>query len=253
MSNFTTNCKKCCFAIFNEVGQVGCKVGRLTKFIDMDKAVWTDDDYFVIQQVCNTSRSKRWAQEQHEDLIEAVMKEVEFRGDFVIVSHDDDDAEQKIYKSVKQCVAQDMDSHKIIVSVKNDKLKYYDLFKSLEEMCQPIPFQLVRIANTEDNDLWATIDGGMKKSTGVFSLLFGAGKNIPTNLISNINKIINEDLRKVSMIVNREDILSGLVIQTELYRHVRQYREFHKVIEEVAKEQGSSSMIIDWEEVCPTE
>lgn len=264
MSKIKTSCKTCIFAQFDNDVQTGCSFGRLEKFKHQDKAKFDNEqNSFIIQSVCNTCRSEKWAaQHQTENLIAAVEREIQIDLDFVIIAMGELDYAKIIDRAVKrsgECINQKRIKPKNIVIVSDSKdLNYPKLRNTIMEFIpdgQDINIKVVK-ALDDNLSLYNYLDTGVQKCTSRFFATFEIDEIIPVNLIETFNTTINTDLKQIVM-VKPYNKLNGLIIQKSLY-HLMQY--FDKVndegnlsivekVEKINMEVRSENNYINWDEL----
>ena len=261
--NFFTKCEPCIFKAYSpksilgeeEWKQSGCGLGRLKIFQAQDK-VQLDNGHYVIKGVCNTCRGESWAQQNnHFNLITKVYDEIRISLDFILTSLDNTkkDVVGDLAELVSQCLAQKQIKPKqIILVIKNKNIDYNELFNIIRELCGDIKFNIVRIVDQEA-DVHTCIEMGVQKSRSRYYAVFGDQERIPTNLITTLNEIINQQLKSLSM-VRPYDGYNGLILQRMLHRIFGGNRvmPIYEKIEDAATIQNSQANLYTWEELWKT-
>lgn len=257
-----TECKDCVFfkQIFEDdfpqewdmFDHYDCELERIDKFREQ-KLVKHIDGYPVIKGICNAKRDQQWVDELGIEDVEAKVKEqIQITNDFLIISYDDEHIAAKLMRSAKQCAKQTLPPRNVIFIVKAEHIAnfqelYWDLHHGMDEK---IRFYFIRIIDHNKKD-YECIDEAYKKIQSFYYTVWRAGKDIPEDYNEKLNKSINEDLRKISMIHPADDPLHGLTIQTAVHKLVggNKERPIYQKIPEIAKSQDLESMVVQYEEL----
>jgi hypothetical protein len=252
--NFFTKCVSCVFCETINGHQVGCKLSRLDKFKNQNKAVLNDDNFYTIQTICNTCRGDAW-QEANKDynLITKVENEIKIPLSFILLNIDKtDNVLDEIAESFLQCLNQkNIKPKDIILVIKNSTIDYNELYDMLKNICGDTKFKIVRALTKQD--ILSYVDMGVQKTNSRYYALFDTEDRIPSNLIDVLNDLINYQLKSVSMIFPYKDY-KGLIIQTSLHRiyGANRIMPIYEKIVEAAEIQGYQNNIYTWEELWKT-
>ena len=185
---------------------------------------------------------------------EKVKQEITVGIDFVILSLKDpvENLEKRLAKTIERCLKQDdVKPPRIIAVVQNSDIKFKSLYNDLNSLVESydIQFQLMQIPNQE-TDVSECVNLAISKCQSQYTAVFKVGDNIPRNIISTFNKIINEDLKRIVLL---EPICaySGMIVQTKLFRLMGKNKDapiFTK-IREICKDENTD-LIITWKDLC---
>jgi hypothetical protein len=254
LTGFKTACRSCIFIEQTSgLTQTGCQVGRLEIFQKHNRAHMDTDSTYVIDGICNTCRGEEWYRKNlGVNHVSTVLKEIEVRVDVVLYSINDvcDNLSWKIGQAVGACVKQEkIHPIKIVIVVKNERAQFKDIYDTIQMLCEPynIPFQLVRVME-EDADVGRCIEMGMDKCTNQYTATFDVEDKIPLNFINRLNKLVNENLRRI-LLVEPITGYSGMIFVTGLSPMLGKNYNFplFEKIKEVATEQKKEHLIITWE------
>lgn len=211
-----TTCKDCYFAIRLGEEQVACELGRLQKFIDENSAIKEDSGWYSINRMCNTARSKEWADRQIGDKKSAVLREVQVSVDIVINCIDTEVDIIKISQTVKSCLRSfEIKPVKIIIAIRNLEFnKYTELNLALSDILgDTIPLQIIRIINVELTKEEA-LDTALKRSSSFFFCIMKSGDILRNDLLTSVDKAMNQDLKRFIIVKDGETTL----VANNLYR-----------------------------------
>ena len=252
---FTTECKNCVFAypLYNKVDKrIGmlCHFDRIPRF-EEQKLIIYEDNYPIIQTVCNAKRDSEWTS-YYEDPITEVLKQVQVQCDFIILSYQDKNPDAKLVQSAKQCMKSIIKPRRIIFVVKNETISNLtELLATLHDVIDNIEFFFVKII--DNNKLESEcIEEGFSKVISTYYTVFQTNNEIPLDFIQKLNDFINVKCRKVSLIKPIFGLFHGLTIQSALHKlcgGYKHYFSFEKFIIELAKQQNLQSLIINYEEL----
>lgn len=256
---FKTSCGSCVFAInksnFPCMTQTGCQLGRLEKFIKNGKAELSDNkNHYIINGICNTCRGEEWKSVHiGKNLIASVEKEIQITVDIVLYSVNGNgdfikDLEQRVNSCVKQ---KQIKPKKILIVIKNNNVKYQEVFDSVQELTEPydIPFRIIRVIDSETT-LDECVSMGISKCTSQYTAVFDLKHQIPTNFITKFNTLINYDMKRIIMIEPTFEY-GGMVLQTNVFKLLgKNYNiPIFEKVKEVASEQEKESMVFTWDKL----
>ena len=233
--DINTLCRDCVFKDLKAGVQVGCTFNRLDKFLDKE---FIDNKYFRIKGFCNRCRDAKWAKDR-KNLIEDVIKETELSIGYILVSDHDN---QELHTSLKSILEQEIKPVRIAAVFFDGQQNLKDFIHDIKGIETPID-----IVNILDNNL----DSAYRRlEDSHYICLVKEGNFLPSRFSSNLNRLINEDLRKISM-VDTNDNLQGYTIQTPLFNMLGgSFNEpLRDKIKKLAKIQNLEHMIIDYSEV----
>ena len=243
-AKFKTECEKCVF--FNDFGQ--CRINRLDKFITKYGAdiVYSTTDFPIIPTWCNTFRSKE-TNTYNKKLEIQTLKECQIQTDIIVLSYEENgNITRNLARSLESAYIQTPKPNKIIICIKNNDIKYSNLYKHLSNMFD-IPITIMRILD-KDVNMYSCIDEATRRCTSTYYIVCMSGQTLLPNYIEQLNKKINEDMIMFSSIINKdENILHGTVIQTYLHKLIGGNKE-EPVIQKIRKlslRQNKPEMIIE--------
>jgi len=254
--DYKTRCSSCVFCESDPTAQVGCELGRLEKYIEQGRATLQEDGYYYIDTVCCACRGAEWlkAQPIGKDAIAIVEEEIKIAASFIIVSIDDDldTIKKMLYRRISECAAQKfVKPKKIIVALKNEEASSKEIYATLQDFAEDIPNLLVRIVNP-NYDFARSLDMAVQNVKSNYYCVVQLEHNVPTNMLSTINELVNEQIKPVSMIMpTKHGGYSGLVVQTMLHKIFGGNRVdpiYEKVVE-AATLQGKEEQIFNWEDL----
>ena len=257
-TEFRTICRDCIFAEFTPdwLTQVGCRLGRLSKYRDKDLVIMKEDDetaveYYEIKTVCNTHRDSTW-QYATENPVENVKKFVRTQVDFIVLADTVDiNWENLLLNMTKDFLKHSYHPTKIIFGFYQKKILFHDLSAKLDEILYGtnITYDLVNVIDYV-HDSWELIDILFKKVKSQYFTICELGDTLPDNWIERINNYINEDLNNLSML-EPVDGMTGLTIQKFLYSVIGGSLGINIIdkIKDLAKSQNLQSMVRHWDEL----
>lgn len=257
IKQFTTSCGSCIFAEWEDGKQSGCEVGRLEKFSLAHRARPSEDfTHYEIQGICNTCRGEEWKlANQGLPLVPTVEREVQVGVDILLYSVDEepDTVIQRVERAISSCAKQIKIKPKtVVVVVRNKEIKFRELYANIGDILAEydIPFQLVQVME-EDANIDRCVEMGFEKCKSQFTAVFDLGMLIPSNLIYNLNDLINYELSRIVMIQPIVDY-SGMVLATNLFKLLGKNYNFpiYEKVQEVADEQDNQHLITTWDEIC---
>lgn len=248
--DFKTICRDCVFAEFTDdaITQTGCKLGRLDKYREKEKAHIVEDEngleYYEINTFCNTCRDSTW-DDKFSDPVKRVMEEVSIKVDALIIDDSNhDDWYNDVMKSVNSLVNQTIKPCRIVI-VCYRKLKPITALKELMDNAE-IKYDIVNVLDYSSSP-YALLNHGVRRCRNQFYTVVESGDELPLDYFDKLNKIINEDLSQFSMI-EPQDQLTGLTVQRKLH-HMSQHlagtsqMNIVEIIKELAKEQNLPHMV----------
>ena len=236
--------------------QVGCKTGRLEKFIEMGKAtlpaikespVWMtsvveQNSFYQIESFCNMVRDYSWIKklgkegETHEELVALVRDEV--KSSFGIVVEIRGESEQELKQTVSSIkgICYPHDKITVVLSAIKKNLHTQILANMVQELkddgfgCKLV-VHLQDEKQIVDKDTFTEV---FKDRRSVLCKL-KAGKIVDVDVLNFIDHVINEDLEKI---VCFEDETNGIVfIQSSVVNHqYRNYQNYDLMITDILEQ-----------------
>lgn len=251
---FNTICRDCIFADFNEAHtlQVGCKLDRLAKFQQKNKATLVQDEetgleYYDIGTICNTCRDSTNIMTKEE-----VLNQVQIECDYIVL--DDtrrEDWEDAALQTLESFLSHTILPTRVIFGFYQKRIIFNSFTKKIKAIIgdKPIDYDVVNVLETV-HDSWHMIDILERKVKSAYFSLCEVDKRLPNTWIEQINKYINVDLNSLSLIqpVNG---LTGLTVQNLLYKTLSGSvgSSIIDKVEHLAEEQKLQSMVKHWDEL----
>tara|TARA_R110002020_G_scaffold301752_2_gene517163 strand:- start:5050 stop:5844 length:795 start_codon:yes stop_codon:yes gene_type:complete len=217
-----TKCNGCVFAKLDNSKQVGCELDRATKLNIQEN---DEDNFFVLSRFCNAYRPKEWLGElsvsESEDIKSTVMEEIYPRiGFFVLLDSDREDAIIQLEKTLKDIGEQQLITPRYIIVI-NDKVEYNEeIYSMLGNMFEydETQYHIVQLQIKPENAA-NKIDEAFRHAKNGWAYVTSSGESVPRDLIYNIHKRINIDMKKL-VVVKPYDNINGLLFQTALFKFV---------------------------------
>ena len=248
-----TICRDCAFAIYEEQTQTGCSLGKIDKFEEQDTEILevydeTDREFYVIKgRVCVFWRAGDWKDkyEGRKDLEDIVNKETMIRMD------------ANVYLD-KNSTLKDLD--KTVTSIQKGILKPVQLTiinngSRIEKMLlarvgmkSGFKWRVENIQDDGEADRHRSIDIAIRKTSAKdcnYYFVFDAGKAVPKDFISDINKSINIDMNRFLALKSKDG--NGDVGQVHMHKQIGGNRDkrFLDKIETTTRSQGCSHLLQD--------
>lgn len=189
-NRYETACKNCLFAVYDHKTQIGCRLGRLDKYIDRDEVIEVYDEeaeFYVIKGICNTVRQTEWNNGVAN--VEKVMEEARPKFDVYIDSYNISQGyAEEIIQFYDDVSETDFDINWTIVADAS-------LPKEQRTMVAGI-LRRINARVVEGVDLNITISEEILKSRRAFSVMIDDMSVLNANIFNRIDTLLNEDLRK---------------------------------------------------------
>lgn len=223
-----TDCRDCCFAIFDDNVQTDCGLGKLKQHLEVGNAVTPSaihEDFkqgFIIHGICPFKRTEEWKNQQTTDDYEsAIFAENKLRYHIIIKCHKN---LAKTTKYISQLNDLNPMPSFITLVVSNEVDSAYRT--SLCQFCQStlLTEWEINIPLTNINKVieWReSIYQIIQKNNYPFFSIFRIPFNIPKNLFNTINKKIHDELWKfVAILPNTEkdSQINGLIMNRNVYQ-----------------------------------
>lgn len=238
-----TPCKNCCFAVYEDLTQVGCARNRLEKYkkvgSEIIEAYDEDKEFYVIKnRICPFYRDKKWLDAfkgQSDSEIERMLTyETMSRFHLIIILKSD-----STLKDLKQTVTSVPfeflnvpPSQVTVVRPKGLQLDPKGVKELFSGTLAKWRMENLLIDRTDSQ----VIHNVQKTAKAQYYCVCHAGYQLPPNYFKTINKSILDNLTQFGMIEAEKDELEGVVIPL----HVHEYWYFHgdkdKTIPEKIKE-----------------
>ncbi len=257
-----TVCKGCVFAQ-GSPEQSSCQLDRPIKLGLQDD---TEDGHFVLKRVCSTYRPDEWLSDlslaESEDIVATVRKEViPPVGFFIVLKTEEDHAIGKLEATLIDIKNQDLESSPSFVVVITDKVEYNEeAFALLDSMFEydETKYHIVQLEMTPDT-LHKRIDEAFRHAKNGWAYVTSSGESVASDLMTRIDKRVNEDMKKL-VVIKPYDAINGLLFQTTLFKfvngnksklyedEVQDSRSFLEKIEEASQRSDDNETFITWEE-----
>lgn len=261
-----TQCKDCVFAEWSGPQQIQCEFDRLEKFVDNGTEVVEEIDpktnkkYFrIIGRICNTCRDRSAMKGiPRRKWINTVRQEVRVRVALVIYVDQADDFDN-VYRSLTSAYNQNLTPYEIIliynVNGEDAPVDYTNWFMNNTDKVQ-WRIETIYDTLTTGDPYGASIDLAVKSKDmkATYFSACRAGYQFPDSYLDNIDKTINDDLKRFVILLPDEDG-NGLFVQTSLYnfiqgsKHTGGCDNIVDKIKLIAGEEGTDHMIKRYEEL----
>ena len=256
-----TTCKDCVFAQLKNDKQHGCQLNRLEKlgFRESDAPPFGDGKYFTVERFCNTARPQEWLDslsfEESLDLKKTVMKEVYPRvGILINFDTEQDQPLEKLQHSISQLLSQEHTPRYVIVC--NQKVEYNEAIQEMlaSNLPESTEHHIVQLIRKFENKI-EIIDECFRHALNGWMYVTTCGEEIPNTLMQTLNRIINEDMEKIT-IVKPYDGFNGMIFQAVIFKFLNGNKPKAWTVEEIddrpflekAKDLDQENTIMSWEE-----
>lgn len=217
-----TNCKGCVFAQTDTITQTGCSLGRHES---LEINSHDEDGFFMLSRFCNTYRPKEWLSDlsfiESENINETVMMEIRPRvGFFVLLDTSREDGIKKLKKTLGDIKGQKLIPPRYVVVI-NDRVEYNEeAFATLDNMFdfEQTEYHVVQL-EVKPANVARRIDEAFTLAKNGWVYVTSSGENVSRDLILNIHKRVNVDMKKL-VVVKPYGEINGLLFQTALFKFV---------------------------------
>ena len=283
-----TECYNCYFKemSFDNTEQVGCqlysckhglKIDRIGLFQLAGTSVHKENGSYVIdKRLCNAFRPETVVQAWLDKgliPLEQVKKEIQTTFDIVILTNKETKL-LDINRTMSDINGQLLMPKSVRVAVFNNPNMVVGISKIMQE-CLPkevsyyIDHTLLPFSDDEQTNRLATIDYSTDKCVSNYYVLFNADFRIPLNVLSCIDKELNENMNRFCLLLPYtavRDELDGLTVNTKFHRQVggnkliklEEYEDGAMTGDEIiekakflAKLTNNQSMIQEVQNICP--
>src|SRR5688572_199954 len=214
-----TGCVNCIFAQWEDNKQVGCKVGRLDKFVEQGDELDIDTDkdgknfYVIKNRICLMLCTKDWLARHPEvkDPAKEMRKRTALSADVMILVEDKHTLEG-IRKTVHSLMQQSHKPAKVSVVLLSDKIhpaKVRKLFQSVEDEYFSVNWQVAHInergLNGEKPSIEWALDHVVQNCKTPFFAVFYAGYDVPPDYLLLIDKALNDDMQNFCLLIQVDD------------------------------------------------
>ena len=263
MSVLKTKCEGCVFAVSEDGKQTGCKLNRSTR-LGVEET--DENNNFILSRFCNAYRPNAWFDDLTFDESMApqdtVMKEVQCRMGFFVYldTTDGDNAIKELRKTIES-----------ISQIESGPPSYVAVITSKVEFNEEIWHMFVeKFDGTDTKYHVVQIDSTPKQVIKVIDQAFShaaqngwiysttSGQEVPSDVLVKINKLINIDMKQVTMI-DAYDGFNGLMFPAFLFKFLNgnkvkifedekaDSREFIEKMK-AADERSETKTVLSWEE-----
>ncbi len=267
---YNTACRDCIFASFdNKNIQDGCRLDRLAKFYDQGTELvpvsQNGKSFFVIKgRICTTCRQDWWGEKHNEaDWESVVRQEIALRCEvFVYVS--ETNTLEDLKKTISSLRQQVMSSVGIHAVINNKNIKHGEIVAMLQKELGRRKWK-VNFPTEPNPTRERCLDLATYKCKGTYYAIFNAGFVVPETFILDIDRALNDNLERFSLLLPDENG-NGLVVQNAISKRVGGNKEviiegddnFAKVdlnniidkIQLLAKEQNKPHMVKKVSDIC---
>jgi hypothetical protein len=242
-----TSCKDCIFGMWEELEhkqeQIGCKFARLDKFqangginlikLDKDSSEICEEkdvvlEYYEISRFCNYCRNQDWKEQQKKDsnLFELVVEEGKIGFTFIIYI-DKRTKLKNLEKTVGLINNQEQPCNEVILVSNQSKLGDEETIGVLNTLVAP--WRRIYIHQKEAPMNFALDEAYRFVKTTFIGEFRITPSSLPTNVISNLEDIVNNKLERV-LSISYKSVPGFNVFQTKLVRLLSGNTriEFHK-------------------------
>lgn len=281
-----TSCGNCIFATYDGGNQqTGCKANRLEKFAKAGCNIPFMEEngkiYCCIEdRICNMLCTKEKVERHNMRFpLEEMRQLIKIQYGVFILAEEEHTFEQ-ICETINSLFSQSIQPKEINVILNTDgisRAKLVRFFKEKEDLLQELKWNVIHILDKgEDgsrNSVEWALDYGVSvsKYQQTWLVVFQPGFKVPTTYLSRIDKLINDDLERFSIVLPVDD-WNCAFIQTTLYKSLdgnipevleQEVNEEGKVISDLvatsimdkieykAKEANQLHMIRKAQEICP--
>lgn len=244
----STPCKQCAFCQYEKDIQVGCSIGRLEQFQELEEILETKETdgktYHVIGRLCNYFRSPDWAEaNEGKNLIDLAVQES--KPTVAVVVDCQEHTSEKIEKTVNSIKAIDYDHSKVaIVLHVDDSENIWHLVHQVNELKKEFA-RVKLVVNKQDIRQIKDFDIFSKCSDKAFFTTMKIGAEFCPELFNIVDFIINEELAKIVFIETKETqtVLSSLVKDKYL-----DYLDYDLMLKDIRQISQDSNMYAYYEE-----
>ena len=267
-----TSCEKCVFAEFDDQAQIGCRLGRIQKFVKQGTAVRLVEEaerpYCVIDGLCMACRRSDgdWAAASTPDnYADRVRSEMRLRL-HVVVPVSEGDTIEDVVKTVDSLEKQTLPPRCVRIPVYGKHISPAALDSRFRDLGPSLVWKLHVL--TEPATCNEAIDIALKPVDPrecLYYSVFKPGFMVPRTFVADLDHAINEDLTRF-LVLTPNAAGQGLTVQLGLYRSIGgnspAWRDIEgkKSIDATAvedkirlmcEEDGRLDMIKKVEELCP--
>ena len=226
-----TSCKECIFAVYNNITQVDCLHGRISKYGEKAVEVYDDEkEYFIIESFCGLKRLKSW-NEGKPDIVKS-RQESAYTFDIVVNINNLDENIYNNFKNALEKINYPIDKY-YVQCVRTSYISTDDQ-KTIEKISD-----ILKIAVNKIYD-----DSGLntlcKKYRGSYSIYVDINNfDDIENMLLKIDNVINDELKK-AIIFKHKNIysISNLALKLVYKDLYSNYQENIKQLIEYADEQN---------------
>lgn len=242
--DFYTKCDECIYAIWNHNIQTGCRLQRLDKFtselINVD-----DKKFFKLNGFCNTCRNQEWLDITGDPT--RVFKEIMTQVELVVIVNKEN--KQYLHDTLAEIKKQIVPFTQVLFVVEHD-MRVSEIFSTLQQ--SGLKFSATQALKPLDRN--SLIGLAISRLNGQFFMVYTCGSKINPHYVQRLNQIVNDECRKVAVVVTDED--DGMCYHTAIYKMV--YKNFHTEqklpldsIRILASQQDSQNMILSYkDDIC---
>tara|TARA_Y100000593_G_C4322032_1_gene344321 strand:+ start:6396 stop:7202 length:807 start_codon:yes stop_codon:yes gene_type:complete len=217
-----TSCKGCLFAEYTKDTQTGCKLNRAKKLNPKnDLLLDGEKQHYTFNRFCNTYRPEEWriilSDEEREDMVATVMKEVSPRVGFFIFLDNEDGVLDRVREILNDIREQTFGCARYIALI-NSRVEYneqlHDILRENFDFEQT-EFHIVQTL-VEDKNAFL-LDEAFRHAKNGWAYVTSTGENVRRDLLQKVHDRINIDMKRLVLVKPYEE-LNGMIFQTAIYK-----------------------------------
>lgn len=248
-SQVKTECGDCIFfAYYN--GPL-CMFERIEKFDNFNQVEYNKEGSTTIQRLCNTCRNETSIKQKYPNLdhtkVDDILKIKELvresvipKVDFIVLVNEDNF--KNIQVTIDSIKNMEILPTTVVFGIDGDvnAKEVYTLSKQLYSSIESV---YVVSLFTKKPDRIEVIDNSFRKCKSFFVSLFEAGYSIPSNLINQLDDMMNEHLLVVPMVTNSDKSINGETICRSFFDLGLTYNGLTDFIRGQLKEQNMEEIV----------
>lgn len=256
-----TPCKECCFAIYEDVTQVGCAQGRIEKYQEVDPdavlPVYDDDkEFFVIKdRLCPYFRTKEWLDQvgNNEEVIKDILRfETTLNFDIFLFLEKDHDLSH-IEKTVHSILGQTVRPYRLfIVRLMSHKTPPQEISLFLEHLNIPFEWKISSWVDDDFSRLRVVKNLITNSKYSHFGTMCESGFVFPDEYLERINKLYIDELRICGMVVMDDEKFNGITCSKSAFLYWRLKGDPEKSMRaniEESQTKNDKQIIYSWKEI----
>lgn len=240
MSVNDTPCKNCCFALYEDITQVGCARNRIEKYqstgVEIVEAYDEEKEFFVIKnRLCPFYRDQKWLDAfsgRPDSDIEKILKFETMSSFHLIILLQKDSEFKDLEETVRSVEFEFENVPPSQVTIVRPRGLSQIKAKDIKDLFNGIPVRW-RIENLLVDKTDSQIIHSVQKTIkSQYYCVCKAGYKLPVNYFRTVHKAVIDNLLQFGMVEVEEGDLNGIIIPL----HVHEYWYFHGHIEKTIPE-----------------